>query len=147
MLGSKKEVMDYYNKGGWWTLIVGIICIAYGLGAFGLFEALMPITFFNDIGVKILLLIGGIFLLIDSFTISSRSSKATGTRGFLGILMGVLLFVIGALPILIEYELLNFLPFFVEKMNIDIMILAGVLVFYGGYLIVDFYLMKRYPLY
>lgn len=149
---EKRGLMNYYNQGGWWTLILGIICVLYGLGSFGFLFQGLPSYFFNDIGLKILLLIGGIFLLIDAFTISSRSGMYGGgmygarSGNFIGVIVGVLLAVVGALPLLIEYKVLNFLPVLLV-LNSNPLILAGLLIFYGGYLLVDFWLIKKYPSY
>ncbi len=140
------------NKRGWAysssrskiSLFIGAICILIGvLPLLKFVNIVIPGLDTIDLGVydlivKVALFIGGIFLLYDSFAIRSMmTGRVKGTS----VLAGFLLAVIGAIPLAIHLKLLNFLPFIVA-LNIPSVVLYGLLVFYGIYLIVDAFLVR-----
>lgn len=126
------------------SLLLGIICMLAGalpllvvIGvALPVFSS-MDMTFY-DLFVKIALLVGGIFLLYDSFATRSR---VTGRISGASILAGFFLAIVGALPLALHLKLFNFLPFAVD-LNIPSAVWYGLLVFYGVYLIFEAFIMR-----
>lgn len=121
------------------TILGGIICLA--IGALAVAAALsmalpVPALVYNPIVVKVLIVLAGLLLLIRSFTIMRTASILTpGATGLTSLIAGILLAVIGALPLLNDFGLLSFLPF-ITKLTIPPIVLGFVLAFYGLWLLV-----------
>src|SRR3989338_8292985 len=91
------------------SLILGILLIAFGIiplvKQYSSYFSNIPDALFNLFVLEILIAVGGISLLYDSFSIGHGRTK------FLAVLLGLLLALLGLVPILIQFELLGFLPF------------------------------------
>ncbi|MEM4244805.1 MAG: hypothetical protein QXR60_01190, partial [Candidatus Nanoarchaeia archaeon] len=128
------------------SLILGFICIAIGV------IPLLPYININipgltnmdktiyDVIVKVALLVGGLFLLYDSFQI--RSMMTGRVRG-VSILAGFLLAVIGILPLALHFKLLDKMLPFIVQLNVPSEVWYGLLIFYGIYLIVDVFRIRQ----
>lgn len=116
------------------SLLIGSIFTILGgtatLSNLGINLINLPFFLYDPTVTKFSLLIGGLLLLIDSFSIKSFQTfmPEIGT-----ILIGILLAIIGAVPLLLEYNLLNWLPFII-KFTIPAIVLSGILAFFGLYL-------------
>lgn len=117
------------------SILIGIICII--LGGIPILKLKIATTMpglFSPTIIKIALLIGGIFLLYDGFQIKNpMTGMIKGTSIFTGLLMAV----IGAIPLLVELGWLNKSLPFIATLTIPIGILEGLLIFFGLYLIYD----------
>jgi uncharacterized membrane protein len=123
------------------SVIIGLACIALG-GAPLLKLKLatsMPVIFSPTI-IKVALLIGGLFLLYDSFQIKN---PFTGMIKGASILTGLLLAIIGAMPLLVELGWFNKSLPFIATLNIPIGILQGLLIFFGLYLLYDAFILSK----
>lgn len=141
-----KRGLSYASSRTNLSLLIGAVCILIGL------VPLLPYLNINipgitsidasiyDIIVKVALLIGGLFLLYDSFQIRNMmSGRVKGAS----ILAGLLLAVIGAIPLALHIKLLDkMLPFLVE-LKIPSAVWYGLLIFYGAYLIVDAFRIRQ----
>lgn len=128
------------------SLLLGIICIIIGV------LPLLPYININipglssiygtgyDLFVKIALLIGGFFLLFDSFQIRSM---LTGRVKGASILAGFLLAVIGIIPLALHLKLLDKIFPFIVQLSIPSAVLYGLLIFYGLYLLVDVFRIRQ----
>lgn len=121
--------------------LLGAICIV--LGGVPLlklkFATMMP-SVFSPMIIKMALLIGGVFLFYDGLIIKN---PMTGIVKPTSMLAGILLFIAGALPLLIQLGWLNkYLPF-IATLNIPVGVLYGLLIFFGLYLIHDGYVLSR----
>ena len=125
------------------SFLIGAICITLG-GAPLLklkFAAAIPMLF-SPTATKVALLIGGILLLYDGFQIKN---PMTGMIKGTSIFTGLLLAVIGAIPLIVDLGWLNKSLPFIATLNIPIGILQGLLIFFGCYLIYDgLVLMKQF---
>lgn len=123
------------------SFIFGIIVTALGiLGVVSSLGFVLPIpTFVTSIIVlKVVLALAGIMLLYDSF------KMGYGFNMILYVLAGVLLFVLGVLPFLVDFHLLGFLPFAVD-LAVSPLVLGSALIAYGLYLVVNaFKIVKIY---
>ena len=122
------------------SFLVGLLLFAFGVVSF--LRSLkyfinLPEFLFNPVLLEVLIAIGGIFLLFDSFSIGHGKTK------FLAVVIGLLLATLGLIPILIKLDLLGFLPF-IATLKIKPIILEAILVFYGAYLIVDTFAINKY---
>ncbi len=131
----------------WISLGSGIVFFILGvfasLFAFGLeLDAVqfLPGFLYSALVTKIMLIIAGLILLYDSF--SMRDSW--GRIRVVPIIVGLLLAFIGAFPLMLDYGLLTGLPFIVN-LAIPDFVLTLLLAFYGLYLIVSFF--KLYLIY
>ena len=86
----------------------------------------------------VLLFLGGLFLLYDSFSVVDEKTKR---MRLMTILLGLLLAVIGLVPLLIHYSFFDFLNF-IPVVKIPIQVLDVLLVFYGAFLVVNAFRMK-----
>lgn len=120
---------------------LGVVCII--LGGMPLlklkFATTMPQVFSLTV-TKIALLIGGLFLLYDSL---QMKNPLTGMVKGTSILTGLLLAIIGAIPLLIDLGWLNKQLPFIATLTINPVILQGLLVFFGLYLIYDASLLAK----
>lgn len=120
------------------SFIIGIIFLF--IGSFQLFFKNISILKFlsplliNELFLYICLIIGGMFLFIDSFFISHGLGK------LLSILAGIILLILGALPIIVlKLKILSIaLPF------TGLTVFQGILAFFGIYLIIDAFVMKSH---
>lgn len=123
------------------SVIIGLACIA--LGGVPLlklkFTTSMPVIFSPTI-IKVALLIGGLFLLYDSLQIKN---PMTGMIKGATILTGLLLAVVGAIPLLIDLGWLNKSLPFIATLAIPPGVLQGLLIFFGFYLLYDAYTLSR----
>lgn len=123
------------------SVLIGIICIA--VGGTPLLKLNISTTMpqlFSPFIVKIMLLIGGLLLLYDSFQIKN---PLTGMIKGTSIIGGILLFIIGAVPLLIDTGILNKQLPFIATLSIPVTVLEGLLVFFGFYLLYDAYMLSR----
>lgn len=128
------------------STILGIICVIIGL------IPLLPFLNINipgvtsispsiyDLIVKIALLIGGLFLLYDSFQIRNMmTGRVTGAS----ILAGFLLAIIGIIPLVLYLKLFDKILPFVVQLSIPSAVWDGLLIFYGLYLLVDAFRIRQ----
>jgi len=123
------------------SFLLGAVCII--LGGVPLLKLKFATTMpgvFSPMVIKIALLIGGLFLLLDALQIKS---PMTGMVKLTSMLAGLLLAVAGALPILIDSGWLNKSLPFIATLNIPLGVLQGMLVFFGLYLIYDGYMLSK----
>ena len=140
------------NAKGWtygsakstWSILIAVACLLVGgiplLKVVGipLLDILPPLLFIGT-AVKLMLFIGGVFLLWDSFSVRSTLTYRVRTSG---VVAGFLLALLGAVPLLLEFGVLNaFLPF-LATLDLSLPVLEALLVFYGLYLLVDAFLMS-----
>ncbi len=117
------------------TLIAGLILGALGLMTF-LKSINMPLQFiptylsflYNSLIIKVCLVIGGLILFTDSLSLAKKERK------FTPIFIGLVLAILGAIPILLDYKLFDFLPITIA-FKIPLSVLSGALILYGLYLI------------
>jgi hypothetical protein len=108
---------------------LGIITFASHIGSpFGFIPSFLSFLY-NTLLIKVCLIVSGLMLFASSFSLTRRSIGGT----LKPIIIGLLLAVIGAFPLLMDYKLLSFLPF---KLNFTIpnAVLSGLLTAYGVYL-------------
>ena len=120
------------------TVLLGLIGLAIGvlsiLASSGM-NVGIPDFIYNPLVVKILIVLAGLLLLLRSFTIMRTASILNpGATGITSLVAGVLLAVIGALPLLYDLNLLSFLPF-IPKLTIPPIVLGAVLAGYGLWLL------------
>ncbi len=133
------------NKYGWTKGFRSILSFIFGIlflfiGSYQLFFkniqalAFLSQIFNKDIFIYICLVIAGILLFIDSFSISHGGGKA------LSILAGLIILLIGIFPILtLKLNILQVaMPF------TSLSVFQGVLAFFGLYLIIDAFVMKAH---
>lgn len=125
----------------WITFLVGILFCTLGIFAtmFALGVQLNAVTFipgflYSALVTKIALIIAGLLLLYDSFSMRDWSGRVRATS----IIAGLVMAFIGAFPLLLDYGLLNSLPFIVNLAIPDV-VLSVLLSFYGIYLIIYFF--------
>lgn len=123
------------------SFLIGAVCII--LGGVPLlklkYATVLPMLFSPTV-TKVALLIGGILLLYDGFQIKN---PFTGMIKGTSILTGLIMAVIGAIPLIVELGWLNKSLPFIATLNIPIGILQGLLIFFGFYLIYDAYMLTR----
>ena len=91
----------------------------------------MPTGFLTALVVKILLVVAGLLLLIDSFKVRTMM----GATKFSSILLGLIMAFAGAIPLLIDYKMIGFLPFLMN-LTIPSFVLSILLAVYGLFLMV-----------
>ncbi len=123
------------------SFIMGAICIV--LGGSPLLNLPFVSQFpqvFSPFVIKIALLVGGLMLLYDGLQIKN---PMTGMVKGTAIIAGLVMAIIGALPLLIDFGWLNsYLPF-IATLTISVQILEGVLAFFGLYLLYDGFMLSR----
>lgn len=141
---SNKKGWIYGNNKSWYSLGFGVLCVILGgipllswIGI-GALSWSVGLFIFEDIVIKIFLVLAGIFLLVDSFNVDIRFGR------FWSVVAGILLAVLGGVPLAIDYNLLNFLPFKLDLKSVPSFVFQALLVFYGIYLIVDAFIMKDF---
>ncbi|MFH1065571.1 MAG: hypothetical protein V1734_03650 [Nanoarchaeota archaeon] len=117
----------------WFSLLLGFFLLIFGgaatLAFFGIFLP-VPTGFMTALVVKILLVVAGLLLLIDSFKVRTMM----GATKFSSILLGLIMAFAGAIPLLIDYKLAGFLPFLMN-LTIPPFVLSILLAVYGLFLI------------
>lgn len=121
------------------TVSLGLLGLAIGASAIvssiGM-SVPIPSLIYSPIVVKVLIVLAGLLLLIRSFTIMRTASMLNpGSTGITSLIAGILLAIIGTLPLLNDLNLLTFLPF-VAKLTIPPVVLGAVLAGYGLWLLV-----------
>ena len=123
------------------SLIIGIVCII--LGGVPLlklrFMTTMP-QIFSPMVLKVALLIGGLILLYDGLQIKN---PLTGMIKLTTVITGLVLAAIGAIPLLIDLGWLNQRLPFIATLSIPLGVLQGLLIFFGAYLIYDWYVLSK----
>ena len=115
------------------SFLVGAACILLGGLKFinNIYDAsFLPVFLLDDLLLKVVLVFAGLFLLYDSFRVGY------GLLRMVSFFAGVLAFLVGVIPLLIHYKLINFLPYF-ATLSISSNILRVILMFFGVYLIID----------
>jgi len=125
------------------SFVVGLICAA--IGGIPLFKqeflSMMPQAFTPTI-TKYALLFGGLMLLYDGFQIKD---PMTGMLKWTTTIAGLFLAAVGAIPLVIQYGLLNkHLPF-IATLDIPFVYMQGLLFFFGLYLIYDAFMLFKQP--
>ena len=119
------------------SFIVGAIFLVIGgtatLSSFGIGLLKLPALVHSIVVMKYSLLVGGIMLLIDAFTIRSMH---TFMPSFGNIILGAILGFLGVLPLLLDYNLLGWLPFAI-KFSIPNVVLSALLTVFGLYLLIS----------
>lgn len=117
----------------WISVIAGIIFVAIGVIAsmsyLGINLPIPAIALSAEV-IEISLVVAGLLLFIDSFSIRTQM----GLVKWGSIMIAILLAAIGAIPLLIKYQVLGFLPFLLE-LTIPPIVLGILLAFYGLYLL------------
>lgn len=118
----------------WFSMLFGLFLLVFGgaatLAFFGIFLP-VPTGFMTALVVKILLIVAGLLLLIDSFKVRTMM----GATKFLSILLGLIMAFAGAIPLLIDYKMIGFLPFLMN-LSIPPFVLSILLAVYGLFLII-----------
>lgn len=128
------------------TVLLGLVCLV--IGGLAIASSIgvnlgIPQLVYSPIFVKILIVLAGLLLLVRSFTIMRTASILhPGATGITSLVAGILLAVIGALPLLYDLNLLSFLPF-IPKLTIPPLVLGAVLAGYGLWLLVDAFKLFR----
>jgi len=123
------------------SFLLGIICII--LGGVPLLKLKLVTTMaqvFSPTVAKVALLLGGILLLYDGL---QMKNPMTGMVKLTSIIGGLILAVVGALPLLIDLGWLNKHISFIATLNIPLGVLQGLLVFFGFYLLYDAYILSK----
>lgn len=126
-----------------WNLITGALFTAIAgtavLSSFGVGTMRFPDIAYSSEVAKYALLIAGILMFIDSWHIISMHTMAPSmmTRVF-----GLILAFIGAFPLLVEHNLLSWLPF-IPQMTVPDQILNFMLLFFGIYLFINAFRLFR----
>ena len=123
------------------SLILGLIFLFIGSFQLLLYQKVKVLDFLsplmsNDVFIYVCLVIGGLLLFIDSFSISHGGGK------LLSILAGLIMLAVGILPLLVlKVRILNIpLPF------TNLTIFQGILAFFGIYLLIDAFVMKSHKI-
>ena len=135
--------MFNYGSGSKYILsgLMGIIfMILGGVPLLKLKYATIVPFVFTPTATKIALLVGGILLLYYGFQIKN---PMTGVVKITSMLTGLLLAIIGAMPLVIEIGWFNKSLPFIATLNIPIEILQGLIIFFGLYLLYDAYTLSR----
>ncbi len=128
---------------GLWNLIAGVLFTAIAgtavLSSIGIGTIRFPDIVYSSEVAKYALLIAGILMFIDSFHIISMHTMAPSmmTR-----LFGLILALIGAFPLLMEHNLLTWLPF-IPKMTVPSQVLNVMLLIFGIYLFINSFRLFR----
>ena len=130
------------------SLLLGLLFSVVGVGAtlnyivnyFGM-KITLPALFFDVLVLKICLVVAALLLFLDSFSVSMEGKFQIGSTIFAIILAGI-----AAIPLLLDYNLLNFIPFFAD-LTISPLVFSIMLAFYGLYLIVVYARLKRASLF
>ena len=128
---NKRGLMNFGLKVS--SFLVGLACVLLGGLKFisVIYDiSFLPVFLLDDLLLKTVLVFAGLFLLYDSFRVGY------GLLRMVSFFAGVLAFLVGAIPLLIHFKLINFLPYF-ATLSISSDILRGILIFFGVYLIVD----------
>lgn len=116
------------------SLLMGIFLLVFGaaasLASFSI-SSPVPTGFLSPTVVKILLMVSGLLILIDSFKVRTMMGAVKGTTVIISIIMALA----GALPLLIDYKLVGFLPFLMS-LDIPVIALSIMLAVYGLYLLI-----------
>jgi hypothetical protein len=117
------------------SLILGIVFLF--IGAYPLFLGnISSIQFLsgpiqNQLFINVCLVLGGLLLFIDSWSISHGGGK------LISIIAGLIVLAIGLVPILVfQFNISIQLPF------TNLAVFQGVLAFFGVYLLIDAFIMK-----
>lgn len=125
------------------SFIFGLIFLILGgtatLSNFGISLIALPGFLYNPMITKFALLIGGILLFIDSFSIKSFQTWMPSSSN---ILLGILTALLGAFPLALDYNLLSFMPFII-KFTIPPLVLSAILTLFGLYLCINCYRIYR----
>lgn len=119
----------------WFSMLFGFFLLVFGgaasLAYFGI-GLPIPTGFLmgNGLVVKILLVVAGLLLLIDSFKVRTMM----GATKFSAIIIGLIMAFAGALPLLIDYKLVEFLPF-LATLSIPNFVLSILLAVFGIFLL------------
>lgn len=117
----------------WISLALGVLFAVMGVAAslayFGV-NLPLPVSLVTATVVEISLVIAGLLLFVDSFSIRTPM----GLVKWGSIVIALLLAAIGAIPLMVKYQVLSFLPFLV-KLTIPEIVLNILLAFYGLYLL------------
>lgn len=128
---------------GIWNLIAGVLFTAIAgtavLSSLGVGTLRFPDIVYSSEVAKVALLVAGILMFIDSFHIISMHTMAPSmmTRFF-----GLVMAFVGAFPLLMEFNLLTWLPF-IPKLTVPDMVLNVMLLFFGTYLFINAFRLFR----
>ncbi len=132
------------NKKGWthfsrrslYSFFFGIIASAVGILPFLKMYGQLPIPFWDTpLPAEILLVFGSTLILMDSFR------RRTEPSNKISILIGILIALVGLLPLLLRFNLLKSLPFVIELIIPPLYIYA-LLAFFGVYLLFEAVVMR-----
>ncbi len=98
----------------------------------------LPSFLGSELALKIFLLLAGILLLYDSFSVRNIN----GHMKISAIIAGLILAFLGAFPLLNQMGLLDFLPI-IPTLSLSPVVFAALLLFYSLYLLWDVYLLLR----
>ena len=116
--------------------VLGIFSTLFSLGVELDAVSAIPGFLYSAMVTKIALIIAGLILLYASFSMRDLLSYRIKTTS---VIAGIVLAFIGALPLLIDYGLLNDSLPFIVNLSIPNLILSLLLAFYGVYLIISFF--------
>lgn len=119
---SKKAILSFF---------IGLVLFLIGLTQ--ILKITLPFSL-NRLHLEILIALGGLFLFYDSFSIGHNITK------LLSILAGILIALLGLIPLLIELNLLTMLPF-IAVLKINTLMLQSILIIFGLYLMIDSFIM------
>lgn len=126
----------------WLTLLLSLTFLAIGLTAvlasLGITFLPIPAFMLTQVVVEISLIVAGLLLFFDSFSV--RTMMGAPKWGL--ILLSLLMAAIGAIPLLAKNKMLAFLPFLVN-VSIPPFVLSILLSVYGLFLLFDFFQMRK----
>ena len=126
-----------------WNLITGALFTAIAgtavLSSMGIGTMKFPDIMYSSELAKYALLVAGVLMFIDSWHIISMHTMAPSmmTRIF-----GLVLAFVGAFPLLVEHNLLTWLPF-IPEMTVPDQVLNVMLLIFGIYLFINAFRLFR----
>jgi len=140
--------MTHHNRYGLrrlLSLLLGLVFAALGVGAtlgiLGLSLGIPAIVFHPQV-LKISIVVAALLLFLDSFSVSMEGKFQIGST-----IVALVLAAIGAVPLLMDYNVLHTILPFVPEVSIPPIVFSIMLALYGLYLIVVYTKLKRASLF
>ncbi|PIN80903.1 hypothetical protein COV16_00175 [Candidatus Woesearchaeota archaeon CG10_big_fil_rev_8_21_14_0_10_34_8] len=118
--------------------LAGIVAVILGgtatLANFGINMFILPAFLYNPIITKFALLVGGAFLFFSAWSIKEMNA----TLDFSEVIIGLVLFLLAAFPLMMDYNLLWWSPITI-KFVIPNLVMSIILLILGLYLLLRLY--------